>query len=170
LFLQPFPQYHKLAACPDPVTEVASLASWRIYFAETIQPRWKRIDHIHTEKSVPAILLVEDDELIRAAISFVLKHAGYEVVEARDGQEGTELFSSQPEEISLVLSDLMMPHLDGLEMLQILRSVRPQVKYILFTGVRIDEQTLSDHGIDDWLAKPFAMEQLLGKVVEALAA
>jgi CheY-like chemotaxis protein len=116
-----------------------------------------------------SILLVDDDELTRTAIGFVLASQGHTVLEASDGQEGAELFAQQPDAIDLVVSDLLMPRLGGLEMLQMLKRLRPQVRHILITGAPIDTEAWLKQGISDWLAKPFAMEQLLGKVTAALA-
>ncbi|MCC6455753.1 MAG: response regulator [Caldilineaceae bacterium] len=115
------------------------------------------------------ILLIDDEEFIRTAIKFVLTAEGYKVLEARDGQEGVELFTQQPDAIDLVLSDLIMPRLNGLEMLQILKYIRPQVKQILVTGALVDTKAWYEQGIYDWLAKPFQIEQLLSKVAAALA-
>ena len=121
------------------------------------------------EALVATILIVEDEELTRTALRYVLTTKGYQVLEARDGQEGVELFSHQPDAIDLVLSDLMMPRLDGLEMLQALKQLRPTVKQILITAMPGDVQAWREQGVYDWLAKPFSMEQLLGRVAAALA-
>jgi CheY-like chemotaxis protein len=121
------------------------------------------------EDCVALILLIEDEEFTRTAMIFVLTTEGHEVLEARDGQEGVELFTQQPDAIDLVLSDLVMPRLNGLEMLQILKHMRPQVKQILITGAVVDAKAWCEQGIYDWLAKPFQIEQLLSKVAAALA-
>jgi CheY-like chemotaxis protein len=117
---------------------------------------------------VTTILVVEDEELIRAALAFTLTAEGYEVLGARDGQEGVEIFAQQPEAIDLVLSDFRLPHLNGLEMLQILKGIRPQVKVILITGFPGGAQSWLEQGGYDWLTKPFGTEQLLDKVAAAL--
>src|SRR5687767_14875527 len=92
----------------------------------------------HTAACPPTILLVEDEEVMRTALSYYLTAAGYQVLEASDGQEGVDLFTQQPDAIDLVLSDLMMPRLTGLEMLHVLRHLYPQIKFILITGTAID--------------------------------
>jgi DNA-binding response OmpR family regulator len=122
------------------------------------------------EALVATILIVEDEELTRTALRYVLTTKGYQVLEARDGQEGVVLFSHQPDAIDLVLSDLMMPRLDGLEMLQAFKQLRPTVKQILITAMPGDVQAWREQGVYDWLAKPFSMEQLLQRVAAALAA
>jgi CheY-like chemotaxis protein len=115
------------------------------------------------------ILLVEDDAFTRAALKYLLASAGYQVLEASDGQEGVELFVQQPDEIDLVLSDLVMPRLDGLEMLERLLRLRPQVKMVLITGARVDEEMWHRQGVYDWLPKSQTPNLLLCKVASALA-
>src|SRR5215213_10127861 len=115
------------------------------------------------------ILLVEDDALTRTSLKYLLASAGYQVLEASDGQEGVELFAQQPDAIDLVLSDLMMPRLDGLEMLERLLCLRPQVKLVLITGARADDEMWRRQGVYDWLSKSQTPELLLNKVASALA-
>jgi len=115
------------------------------------------------------ILLVEDDTLTRTALVFLLTTAGYQVLEASDGVEGVECFTQQPGAIDLVVSDLFMPRMDGLEMLQALQAYAPQVKLILLTGAPPKERAWRAQGVQDWLSKSLAPEQLLNKVAAALA-
>lgn len=115
------------------------------------------------------ILLVEDDALTRASLKHLLASAGYQVLEASDGQVGVDLFALQPDAIELVVSDLNMPHLSGLEMLQVLKRLRPQVKLILITGAPINALAWREQGVHDWLPKSSAFEQLLSKVTSSLA-
>jgi CheY-like chemotaxis protein len=116
------------------------------------------------------ILLVEDSAVTRKALGFLLASAGYQVLEADDGQAGLDLFTQQIDTIDLVVSDLVMPRMNGLEMLQALKQFRPQVKMILVTGLSIDAPAWREQGVYDWLAKTSAFEQLLDKVAAALAA
>jgi CheY-like chemotaxis protein len=114
------------------------------------------------------ILVVDDDELMRSSLAFTLSAEGYEVLEARDGQEVLELFAQQPDAIDLVVSDLRMPRLNGIEMLQILKSMRPEVKVILMTGFPSDAQAWLAQGGYDCLTKPIDIEKLLSKIAAAL--
>ena len=116
---------------------------------------------------MPSILLVEDEELLRTTLTFLLTGEGYEVLEASDGQEAVDLFIQQPDAIDLVLSDLMMPRLNGLEMFRILKEVRPQVKLILITGMLNAAPAWREQGVHDLIAKPFEITHLLNKVAMA---
>jgi two-component system, cell cycle sensor histidine kinase and response regulator CckA len=115
------------------------------------------------------ILLVEDDVLTRASLKYLLASAGYQVLEASDGQEGVDLFAQQQDAIDLVVSDLMMPRLDGLEMLERLLGLRPQIKLVLVTGAQADEEMWRRQGVYDWLPKSQTPDLLLCKVATALA-
>jgi CheY-like chemotaxis protein len=121
------------------------------------------------EAQVATLLLVEDEELTRKALSFLLTGAGYQVLEAGDGQEGLEIFTQQPDAIDLVVSDLMMPRLDGLEMLERLRCLRPHLKLLLITSAQADDEMWRRRGVYDWLPKLHTADLLLSKVASALA-
>jgi CheY-like chemotaxis protein len=116
------------------------------------------------------ILLVEDSDVTRKALGFLLTSAGYRVLEANDGQEGVDLFMQQPDAIDLVVSDLIMPQMNGLEMLQALKRHCPQIKLILVTGLPLDAQVWRDSGVYDWHSKTSAYDELLSKVTAALSA
>ncbi|GAB4279591.1 MAG: response regulator transcription factor [Oscillatoriaceae cyanobacterium] len=115
------------------------------------------------------ILLVDDDLTLRNSIKEYLETVGYAVVEAESGQEGLDVFKE--EFPSLVISDVSMPDLNGLEFCRYLRSQRSGqlVPFIFLSGLRELDPRVKGHqmGADDYLVKPFAMKELLFKI-EAL--
>jgi CheY-like chemotaxis protein len=89
---------------------------------------------------------------------------------ASHGNEGLSVFEQQPKEIRLVVSDLMMPQLDGLGMIQSMRRLYPDTKAIIITGLgeehRINEARAA--GADAVLSKPFTADQLLSVVQQLM--
>ncbi len=123
------------------------------------------------ERHGPSVVLVVDDEnAVRLLTVRLLKAAGFEVLEAADGQAAVEIYSREAARIHLVLLDLMMPHLDGEEALREMRRLRADVRAILMSG--FSEQELSQRFADappaGYLQKPFTREQLLSLVARVL--
>ena len=108
------------------------------------------------------ILVVEDDESTPQTTADILKSLNYEVITATNGKDALKLFTQHAETIALVLSDLIMPVMDGVSLYQRLIMKQPSVKMILMTrsSAKIDDQTLHDLGIIDYVAKPFAPAQI----------
>ncbi|MBI1362417.1 MAG: response regulator [Proteobacteria bacterium] len=114
------------------------------------------------------ILTVDDSASIRQMVTFTLKQAGYTVVEADDGSKGLEVAKSVGD-IALVLTDLNMPNMNGLELIRNLRQL-PAFKFtpILMLTTESDETKKMEGkqaGATGWIVKPFNPEQLL-KVIE----
>ncbi|MEZ4833824.1 MAG: response regulator [Caldilineaceae bacterium] len=108
------------------------------------------------------ILVVEDNVATRDALVDFLEISGYKVFTAKDGQEAILVFEQHQAEIDLVLSDMIMPRLGGLELSHALREKNPDVKVILMTGYPLQDdgrQMLEQGGIA-WLQKPFEVEAL----------
>ena len=108
------------------------------------------------------ILLVEDDAQILRVLELELKHEGYEVETARDGLTGLERALKEPD---LVVLDLMLPKLDGMEVCARIRA-KSSVPIIMLTAKdRIPDRVAGlDAGADDYLAKPFSIEELLARI------
>ncbi len=116
------------------------------------------------------ILVVEDDEITRKAICAILETFNYETMEAVDADEAIRLFDFFSDEISLVLSDMVMPGMNGDELLTYLQEKQPNIEMIIITGYPFaerDKMTLSQ-GIVDWLQKPFEVEELVKALQVAL--
>lgn len=118
----------------------------------------------------PRVLIVDDESVIRRFTSRVLADAGYLVVEACDGTEALEYLREAGGELDLVLSDVVMPGLNGVELLEALSTAYPGVPVLLMSGYASAE--LRERGIAapcGILAKPFSAEQLLDEVRRCLA-
>jgi DNA-binding response OmpR family regulator len=108
------------------------------------------------------ILIVEDDAQILRVLELELRHEGYEVETARDGLSGLERALKEPD---LVVLDLMLPKLDGMEVCSRIRA-KSNVPIIMLTAKdRIPERIAGlDHGADDYVTKPFSIEELLARI------
>ncbi|HEY4277515.1 MAG TPA: response regulator transcription factor [Conexibacter sp.] len=119
-----------------------------------------------TERST-RILLVDDEQSIQTLLSYPLRRDGYEVVQATDGREALERFDERP--FDLVVLDVMLPQLDGLEVCRRLRS-RSAVPIIMLTAKaeEIDKVVGLEIGADDYITKPFSMREFRSRVKAAL--
>ena len=113
------------------------------------------------------ILLVEDEEKLARMVELELKYEGYSVEKAFDGRRGLELALSGA--FDLVLLDIMLPQLSGMEVLRRLRR-ESQVPVIMLTARDsvVDKVSGLDSGADDYITKPFAIEELLARIRAAL--
>jgi CheY-like chemotaxis protein len=115
---------------------------------------------------MPRILLVEDDERVRLVLKDVLESEGYEIQEASNGKEGLQsLASSQPD---LILTDLVMPDTEGIEMIIKIRKSDPNVKIVAMSGDEDYLDLAKKLGADRTLTKPFSNPVLLAAVKAAL--
>jgi DNA-binding response OmpR family regulator len=113
---------------------------------------------------VPTVLLVEDDTGIAEPLSRALQREGHEVMVVGDGH--TALACAHQEEVDLLVLDLGLPGMDGLDVCRRLRRVRPDVPVLMLTA-RTDEVDFVvglDAGADDYVAKPFRLAELLARV------
>jgi DNA-binding response OmpR family regulator len=113
------------------------------------------------------ILLVDDEQSIQTLLSYPLRKDGYEVVQAVDGREALDRFDERP--FDLVVLDVMLPRLDGLEVCRRLRS-RSTVPIIMLTAKseEIDKVVGLEIGADDYITKPFSMREFRSRVKAAL--
>jgi CheY-like chemotaxis protein len=117
------------------------------------------------------ILLIDDDSLFRSILSATLRHFGHEVIEANDGTEGLQLFAHVNPD--LIITDLVMPEMEGFEVLMELRRRSPLVKIVVISGgVRGNTADFLDiakrFGACAVLAKPFSNDALLSAIEELL--
>jgi DNA-binding response OmpR family regulator len=117
---------------------------------------------IPEERRKYKVLLVEDDPQIVRVLRLELEHEGYEVDTAADGLSGLEKALKEPD---LVVLDLMLPKLDGLEVASRLRA-KSRVPIIMLTAKdRIPDRVAGlDRGADDYVVKPFSIEELLARI------
>jgi len=118
-------------------------------------------------RSKPAILIIDDDQALCRALCKTLSEAGYEAVGALDGTVGLKLYSQK--KFNLVISDIVMPNCDGVELIIALRKMDPQVAIIVMSGGgRISAENYlriaAAFGVSGVLRKPFSMPSLLEMV------
>jgi two-component system response regulator MprA len=113
-----------------------------------------------------AILIVDDDQAVRDPLRRALTLQGYEVELASDGEQGLLRLRSNPNAIDLLIVDILMPRLDGLEMTRRLRSDGSAVPILMLTAREqvADRVAGLEAGADDYLVKPFALEELVARV------
>lgn len=113
------------------------------------------------------ILLIEDEEKIARFVELELKHEGYDIVKADNGRTGLEI--AEQGEVDLILLDIMIPQINGLEVLRRLRKTS-DIPVIMLTArdAVMDKVAGLDAGADDYITKPFAIEELLARIRTAL--
>jgi len=112
------------------------------------------------------LLIVDDNEGVRHLVSRWLERSGFQVLEARDGNEAVEVTAREHPEI--VLADIRMPKIDGIELARILKREHPETKIILMTAYS-SPLTISrarKEGVDDYLEKPFTQDQVQRAVMK----
>src|SRR6516164_2155911 len=114
------------------------------------------------------ILLVEDEEGLRTLNARGLKSRGYDVIEAGNGLEAMAALAREGGRVDLVVSDVVMPEMDGPTLLKRLREDNPDIKIIFVSGYAEDafEKSLPDSSQYNFLAKPFTLKQLVSAVKE----
>jgi DNA-binding response OmpR family regulator len=113
------------------------------------------------------ILLVDDEQAVQTLLAYPLRKDGYEVVSAQDGREALDRFAEQ--RFDLVVLDIMLPKLDGIEVCRRLRT-RSQVPIIMLTAKddEIDKVLGLEMGADDYITKPFSVREFRSRVRAAL--
>lgn len=116
------------------------------------------------------IMTVDDSASIRQMVSFTLKGAGYEVIEAVDGKDALTKVNGTP--INMVITDLNMPNLDGIGLIRALRA-RPEFKFVPIVMLTTESQDTKKQegraaGATGWIVKPFQAEQLLQVIKKVL--
>jgi len=114
------------------------------------------------------ILLVEDEDMLRGLIRELLEIKGYAVLEASQGVEALELLHAREGEVDLVLTDVVMPHMSGSELIERLRAERPGLKVIFMSGYTgannaAIHKSLEMPGVA-FLQKPFRLNALISQV------
>lgn len=112
------------------------------------------------------ILIVEDDVVTRRNLSVLLSDEGYDVDQAGDGVQALEILAGRP--FDLVLSDIVMPRMDGLKLLQQLQFMAPQIPVVIMTSYVSDSLSSVPAGAAEFIRKPFVLDDLLFKVQRAL--
>lgn len=114
------------------------------------------------------IVIVEDEKAIRQGVVEVLRSAGYQPIEAADGLSGLD--AARRPDVRLVLLDLLLPKLDGMDVLKKLRTTHPSLPVIILTARGTEEERVAGlrAGADDYVVKPFSARELLARVEAVL--
>jgi CheY-like chemotaxis protein len=140
----------------------------------SIRGRWEKVQTFMVDEQQQAkpqrVLLVDDDHEIVESVRFALEASGYEVLIARDGNQG--LAMAEREDPDLVILDMMMPKRSGFLVLEKLRRTRPvPLRVIMITANEGSRHKAYAEmlGVDDYIRKPFAMDRLMESVKRLLA-
>ncbi len=108
------------------------------------------------------ILVVEDNASARLALEALLGALGYKTLSAADPDTAITLFQTQPDAVDLVISDLLLPQMNGLELFVRLKQVRPALRCIIMSGYPLEEEyeRLLRYGVRHWIQKPFNLRDL----------
>jgi two-component system cell cycle sensor histidine kinase/response regulator CckA len=116
------------------------------------------------------VMLVEDEDPVRIFGARALRNKGYNVIEARSGEAALELMGETAEKIDLIITDVVMPRMDGPGLVREVRETHPNMKVIFISGYTEDSfrQRLDSDSNIHFLPKPFSLKQLATKVKEVI--
>ena len=120
------------------------------------------------QESRGVVLLVEDEPRVRAQARRLLQRSGYEVIEASDGADGRRLFSERREDIDVVVTDVVMPLIGGVDMVATLRAARPDLPVVFVSGYTAEEQGLPLDARTAFLTKPYTIDALCDAIVSVV--
>lgn len=122
------------------------------------------------EEGSGTILLVEDNTPARDATAALLQMIGYRVLSAKDGRAGLDLFIRHHDAIQVVLSDLVMPEMGGMELCREIQRLSPSTCVLIMTGYPVERESLvsTEPEVIGWLQKPFTVKQLTEAVRQAV--
>jgi polar amino acid transport system substrate-binding protein len=146
--------------------------SFKLYFplSRSERPAARREEPAALPAGHETILLVEDEQSVRAVVKALLEEYGYAVLEAVDGEDAVRVFRENCDRVQLVISDLIMPKKNGREAYREMKLIRPGIKAIFTSGYTADIIThkgLMEEGVE-FLAKPVNLAELLRKLREVL--
>jgi PAS domain S-box-containing protein len=140
--------------------------TFRIYFPRTDAELTGVEAGPVAQRGIERLLLVEDDKSVRELAGRIFRERGYKVTIAADATEALRAFAAAPDQIDLVLTDLIMPGMSGRELVQALHHIRPHLKALYISGYTEDEiirRGLHDPGVA-FLQKPFTADVLVSRV------
>lgn len=125
---------------------------------------------VDERESTESILLVEDNEMVRKLASEILQQQGYQVLVARNGPEALELIEGHPEALHLLLTDVIMPEMNGRQLYARVSEKYPRIKVLYMSGYT--ENVIAHCGVLDenvhFIAKPFTVDGLIAKIRQLL--
>jgi two-component system cell cycle sensor histidine kinase/response regulator CckA len=155
-------------------SEVGSGTKFSLYFPIAIPPEKEEAES-KEHKSVDltgtgTILLVEDEDAVRVFSSRALRNKGYRVIELSNGESALEIIKKGGDEIDLIITDVIMPKMDGSILMKHIRAIHPNIKVIFISGYTEDSfhDSLENDERVHFLSKPFNLKELASKVKEVI--
>ncbi len=129
----------------------------------------KKLNEVRKSGGIPkilptkTILIIDDEDMLRELLKDMLVDAGFNVMTAKDGYEGVEIYMQNKQKIDLVISDIGMPRMGGEETFKKIKAINPSVKFVFISGfLEIDKkQELEKRGISGFIQKPFKAQDML---------
>jgi CheY-like chemotaxis protein len=147
--------------------------TFRIYFprcrAEIVEPADESVE-MKVQGGTETVMVVEDEESVLNLATRMLEQLGYQVLAARKADEAIALAGGYAETIHLLLTDVVMPDMDGKELWAQIRSIKPDLKCLFMSGYTADvitRQGILEEGVN-FIPKPFSLRALAVKIREAL--
>lgn len=112
------------------------------------------------------ILVIEDDQRLASLLQTGIEEAGHHVLLAYDAEMALRLFKSENKHINLVISDIILPGMNGIELCKCIRTEQPQIPILMLTALGTTDDKLEgfDAGADDYMTKPFDFRELLARI------
>jgi two-component system cell cycle sensor histidine kinase/response regulator CckA len=158
-------------------SDVGKGTSFHIYLPR-YRPEAHPVPAAEPERAAPrdvtgqdTILLVEDEDAVRSFAARALRMRGYEVIEASGGEEALDIVRSRRETIHLLITDVVMPNMDGPTLVREVKRLRPDMAVIFMSGYAEEAFRRHDEKAEElhFLPKPFGLKQLAAKVKDVLA-
>ena len=138
---------------------------------EGTRPKTVVPTHVTSRPRMETVLIVEDEEIVRELVCQVLSEQGYDVLCAANGAEALQMSDDHPGKVSLLITDVVMPQIGGLELARRLLALRHDLKVLYVSGYSEDD--MSEQGVlsedMEFLEKPFTPQAITRKVREILA-
>ena len=144
-------------------SEIGEGTIFHIYLPLVSEVTAKPIDSVHVPKlGSGCILVVDDEEIIRTTTEMTLNDMGYEVLTAVDGEDAVAIFHTKHQQIDLIILDMIMPKMGGVDTFKALRKIDPKAKIIIASGFSKDNSIidLKDEGLVDFIGKPYHRRDL----------
>jgi len=134
------------------------------------RPMVDRLPHASVPAAMPGcVLLVEDEPQVRVQARRLLERNGFRVMEASDGADGLRLFEARWAEIDVIVTDVVMPQLGGVEMVGRARALAPAVPVVFVSGFTAEDRDLPLDARTVFVAKPYSITALCGAITAAIA-
>jgi PAS domain S-box-containing protein len=147
----------------DVISKQGEGTTFSIYLPAAVLPSTGPLPPLETGPLLggqETILLVEENEVTGNAVKVALEREGYTVLQAREARDALTLFEEHADDVSLVITDLVLPSRNGKSLNNVLQEKKPGLKVIVITGYMFDggSEAMAKQGVSAWLQKPFSME------------